>query len=572
MESTNKKRIVMLASIHFTQDLWQRHQQLANEFVNDGYEVTFINNRSTILNISRDYKNLTTNEINNIFLKLIMESPTIKGIVMIDRIDFIKDCTNQIYEVKDQFIKYIVQLFHNDNTSVITYLPEFSDVLANLKDTLKIKVYYDCVDEMSGFYNTKKVVIDENKLLSICDGVIVTSNTLFVRKGIKNPNCILVPNGVNQEQYSIAQDKPEDIKHLKGPVIGYVGAIAHWFDQEMVCDLAKAYPDWNFVLIGTVYINVEKMEGISNIHLLGKREYNLVPQYMQHFDVGIIPFKNNELIVNTNPIKYYEYIAAGIPVVSTIMPELIDKPYVHVASSLEEFKYGIENTISSKRCNKIDIDFLESNTWANRASKIIQFIESGSYEHSRRDTLLNISSTYEKSKAQLPVLYLLLAEIHLELNEEKKAKEYLKIFSEIAQDQSPIIQLKLYLHLNEINEVKRVLKSMDKYTYHDTDLWYNKGEKYLVLYASRKASKFDVALKLADDLIDDNDRSLFIEMGNIYYEVEQYDEAFYFFVEAYADKGEIHSLEGAVNFASLLKQKGENGLAKKVMEPHIMAI
>ncbi|MEI2439430.1 methyltransferase domain-containing protein [Priestia megaterium] len=566
-ENQKKKNIIMLSSVHFLEDLWQRHQQLATEFINKGYQVIFVNNRSTILNINIDFSKMNDTEIKYFFSQIVTESPIVNGILMINRIDFLVDSTGQKFNIKDTFINFIISFFHNSNTNIITYLPEFSNILSNVKKQLDLKIYYDCVDEMTGFYNTKKVVLDENKLLEICDGVIVTSNTLFVRKGIKNKKCILVPNGVNYKEYRIKKEKPIDLQNLRGPIIGYVGAIAHWFDQELICKLAEKHPNWNFVLIGTVYVNVDKLKLYSNIHILGKREYNLVPNYMQYFDVGIIPFKDSELIVNTNPIKYYEYVAASIPVVSTIMPELIGKPYVYVVSSLEEFNIGLENALGPHK-DIVDVDYLKENSWYERSNKIIKFVEDDLFEIDRKSTLLKIINIYEGNKDNLPILYLLLAEIFLELGEDNKSKQYLNIFTQKAPQQSPLTQIRLFLHFKELGEVKRVLMSMNGCSNYDTEIWNSKGDNYLKVYALRKISEYEEALTLADQILEEDDRSFLEEVGNIYYDVEQYDDAFKFYIEAFSNKGKINSLEGAINFANLLKNKGEIELAKKVLEPH----
>jgi len=565
-----KESIIILSSVHLTDDLWQRAQQVASELTQHDYQVIFINNKSITLNIDCDWNKLNYIEIDQLLSRCILNSSQIvNGILMIDRIDFIKDSTGNIFYIKDSFINKVVKFFCTKESKVITYLPEYSSVLSELKRELGINIYYDCVDEMTGFHNTKKVVIDENRLIKICDGIIVTSNALFVRKGLKNTNCIIVPNGVNYNHYANIGEKPLELQNLEGPIIGYVGAIAYWFDQELICKLATMHPDWNFVLIGSIYTNVDKLELYSNIHLLGKKEYQLIARYMQNFDVGIIPFENNELIINTNPIKYYEYIAAGIPVVSTIMPELISKPYVKVTNSLNEFENEIIRYLNSDKNKLVDVDFLKENSWSERVNQILNMFNNNS-EYKRKDTLQEIITTYEDNKEKLPILYLLLAEIYVELNKENIAMEYLKIFSKKSPNHSHLIQAKLYLHFNELEEVKKVLISIDNYSSYDAELWSKIGENHLRLYTLRKTLEFDKALELSDEMLVLSDRSYLEEVGNIYYDVEQYDDALNFYIEAYANCGRILSIESAINFSTILKEKGDIELAKIILDPHML--
>ncbi|NGY89252.1 glycosyltransferase family 1 protein [Bacillus megaterium] len=122
-------------------------------------------------------------------------------------------------------------------------------------------------------------------------GVIVTSKTLYVHKSKKNLNCILVPNAVNPEVFMESYDKPQDIISIKKPIVGYMGAIANWFDQDLTVEVANQNKDKAFLLVGTVYTNVDKLKAVDNIYLLGTKEYNQVPAYVNHFNVGIIPLK-----------------------------------------------------------------------------------------------------------------------------------------------------------------------------------------------------------------------------------------------------------------------------------------
>jgi len=113
----------------------------------------------------------------------------------------------------------------------------------------------------------------------------------------------------------------EEIATLGRPVIGFFGLIAKWVDFDLIRYLAQARPEWSFVLIGKLETDATLLRDLSNVHLIGRREYNLLPAYCKGFDVAMLPFAVNALTVAANPLKLREYLAAGLPVVSTAIPE-----------------------------------------------------------------------------------------------------------------------------------------------------------------------------------------------------------------------------------------------------------
>ena len=124
------------------------------------------------------------------------------------------------------------------------------------------------------------------------------------------------------------------------PTVGYIGAIAEWFDVELVAHAARNRPAWNFVLIGSsAGIDSSRLRRFANIKMLGELPYNALPDYVHSFDICIIPFKLTNLIMHTNPVKVYEYLSAGKPVVATPLPELqlLEGGLVYLGSNKDEF-------------------------------------------------------------------------------------------------------------------------------------------------------------------------------------------------------------------------------------------
>jgi glycosyltransferase involved in cell wall biosynthesis len=116
--------------------------------------------------------------------------------------------------------------------------------------------------------------------------------------------------------------EPADLAAIPAPRAVYVGALEYWFDAELLAKTARSLPDVSFVVIGPGSAEGGDLEHLPNVHLLGARPYDELPAYLQHCDIGIVPFRRDEMVDAIHPIKVYEYLAAGLPVVSTRWPEL----------------------------------------------------------------------------------------------------------------------------------------------------------------------------------------------------------------------------------------------------------
>ena len=189
-------------------------------------------------------------------------------------------------------------------------------------------VVYYCTDEWSHFsyVDGPKIVAMEKELCQRADIVFTTAKTLLERKKEYNPETHLASHGVDYAHFAKALDPqtqiPAEIAGLKGPVIGFIGLIQDWVDTDVIAYMASQKPDWNFVVIGKSMVDLSHLEKLKNVHLLGRKPYADLPPYCKAFHVGIIPFRLNELTRNVNPIKLREYFSAGLPVVSSDIPEV----------------------------------------------------------------------------------------------------------------------------------------------------------------------------------------------------------------------------------------------------------
>lgn len=254
------------------------------------------------------------------------------------------------------------------------------------------QVVYEYIDELSVFQrDLKKLKNDHDMLLETADVVIATARRLLEQVQPARPDAILCPNGVDFDHFHKAAMEnpsipaPNDMLPILAegkPVIGYYGALARWFDYRLVKETAEHCPDWNFVLIGPDFDGSIFTSGVlekENIHWLGVRDYAVLPGYLKCFDVATIPFQVNEITHSTSPLKLFEYMAGGKPVVITPMQESLHTGGVLVADGVEEFIQKIKEGLSLRK----DPGYLEllertalENTWQKRAGLILDHLTS----------------------------------------------------------------------------------------------------------------------------------------------------------------------------------------------------
>ena len=206
---------------------------------------------------------------------------------------------------------------------VVAQLPYWTALAEALRSRFGWPIVYDCMDEHSGFLHNAPAVLDaESRLIATADLVIASSERLFQAVRLRARRALLVRNGCDYEHFSNSVKRTSPRR--AGPIIGYYGAIAEWFDSALVAELARSRPEWRFELIGsTLGGDVRCLEELANVRLLGERPYPELPGLISDWDVYIIPFKRIPLTEATNPVKVYEMLATGKPVVATELPELI---------------------------------------------------------------------------------------------------------------------------------------------------------------------------------------------------------------------------------------------------------
>ena len=206
----------------------------------------------------------------------------------------------------------------------------------------------------------------ENALIDKSDHVFITAENLRKKVECRNKKAYFLPNGTDFLHFNKSKQIPlEYLKSNKKRII-YIGAIGYWFDEELIKYIALNL-DLDIYIIGTVHKDLAKIEGVSNIRILGPKPYEDIPDYLNYADVAIIPFIKNDFTDTINPIKLYEYCSTGIGVVTTNLEEVKNmNPPIYIAKNYDDFLKGIEYYLfNSFDKNKI-IEFGKSNSWDER--------------------------------------------------------------------------------------------------------------------------------------------------------------------------------------------------------------
>lgn len=234
---------------------------------------------------------------------------------------------------------------------------------------------YDCMDELSAFRGAPPALLDwEKTLLSQADLVFTGGQSLYEAKRNRHARVHAFPSSIDWKHFAQARHCPEapaDQAEIPGPKLGFFGVLDERFDAELLGEVAARRPDWHFVLLGPVVkIDPASLPQAANVHYLGMKSYDELPRYVAHWDVALLPFALNESTRFISPTKTPEYLAAGLPVVSTPIRDVVrpygDEGLVHIASTAEEFELSIEQALETRNCPKrlgTADKFLARNSW-----------------------------------------------------------------------------------------------------------------------------------------------------------------------------------------------------------------
>ena len=240
-------------------------------------------------------------------------------------------------------------------------------------------IYY-CVDEYTAFSGVSATSLGEleEELLRRADAVIVSADLLYASKAKINPNTILIRHGVDFAHFSKALDPqteiPEEIRNLPHPIIGFHGLIADWVDVDLMAEVAKHFAHGSLVVVGKSTTDTSVLEELKNVHLLGRKPYQDLPAYCKGFDVALNPFRLNELTLNANPLKVREYLAAGLPVISSPIPEVEVLGLCRIANGPAETIREIELALKDPGPSVERSEAIRGESWEARINEIRAYL------------------------------------------------------------------------------------------------------------------------------------------------------------------------------------------------------
>jgi UDP-galactopyranose mutase len=265
------------------------------------------------------------------------------------------------------------------------YTPMALQFSHHLKPVLTV---YDCMDELSAFKNAPKILGQlEYELFSRANLIFTGGHSLFEQKRKLHYNVHAFPSSIDRHHFQKARAErkaPEDQSQIPSPRFGFYGVIDERLDLSYVEAVAKLRPDWHFIFVGPIAkIDPEQLPKGDNIHYLGQKHYDQLPEYLASWDVAIMPFARNESTEFISPTKTPEYLAGGKPVISTSVRDVV-KPYgenklVHIADTPEAFVEAAEQILSQdaegKHWLKRVDEFLEGNSWDETWNRMCNLIE-----------------------------------------------------------------------------------------------------------------------------------------------------------------------------------------------------
>ncbi|MFH1565368.1 MAG: glycosyltransferase [bacterium] len=294
-------------------------------------------------------------------------------------IDNLKTVTKELAEIKKRL--------GLENLVVWSYNPFISD-LGEIKKMLGAKaVVFDAVDDWSkhAVYKRQKNLLNKNykKIKEEADIIFTVSKELKEQLfgGISKAHW--APNGVDVKHFKkLTERVPNSMKDLKHPIIGYEGVIQDRLDIDLIKYLAKKNPDKSFVFVGWLWRGLDEIinrefASLENVRFTGRKTYDELPDYMHLFDVAIIPHKVNEFTKSMNPLKIYEYLACGKPIVSTNVSGVEEfKDFIKVAENKEEFNQYIGEVLNSdsEELKLARLAEVGGRTWEKRVGAMFNII------------------------------------------------------------------------------------------------------------------------------------------------------------------------------------------------------
>lgn len=371
------KTILILSGIPYYGFTKQRPQHMAEFFAQQGYRILYLGNGE-----KKDF--LSLNQFESLPFENILNEYSTK---LKDEIYILKRIFLDDTKENDSLDHLICRISNNFIAEDLTIFVEHPDWIEHLNSTNPaVKIVYDCIDDWEGFATDLDLGIKnqisqkERKIASIANLVLTSSKRLYAKMSFYNSQVYYLPNGVWTEDYQKKENEiiPKDIKNIKKPIIFFMGGIAGWVDLKLIEFISMERPEYSFVFVGDL-VNC-MLPGNENIYFLGKKDYSELSLYLNDSQVAIIPFKETNLTASVTPLKYYEYMSSGVPVVATMLPDLVHLAGSKIVRDYQEFLSAIDYYIYLDKHNYKKASLLAKATsldfdWKKLLKPLCDYIE-----------------------------------------------------------------------------------------------------------------------------------------------------------------------------------------------------
>jgi glycosyltransferase involved in cell wall biosynthesis len=337
--------IILISSIDWDFN-WQGHQEIAKRLAEGGNRVLYIENmgvrapnlydaRRVAQRFSHWAGSLLDGGVRQVSPNLYVCSP----LIMPPFGGRVRHQANR--RILLPLLRRVIQNLSFDPAVIWTFLP--TDTVASLVRMLRkpeaVVVYYCIADFAELTPHRRDILKSERSIIEMSDVVFAQGPQLAEHCSLDGRRVEVFPFGVNLNVFTKNKGRPKDasgngsaaakrdtasdlMSALPRPVIGYVGGVHKFFDVEMLAAMARARPEWSWVLVGPLQTSLQELKRIPNVHLFGQKAHEELPGYIRGFDVGIVPYVSNSYTATVVPTKINEYLAMGKPVVSTNLPEV----------------------------------------------------------------------------------------------------------------------------------------------------------------------------------------------------------------------------------------------------------
>jgi glycosyltransferase involved in cell wall biosynthesis len=384
-----KNRTIVCVSTIDWDFLWQQHQAITSIFARHGNRVLFVENTGVrppgLRDLPRLWRRLRKwtdgagrfqQVIENVFVfsPLALPLPYSPTAQKLNRALVCR----QIRRWLDH---------HGDCAPILfSFLPtQFTlDLMATIEPS--VSVYYCTTNFSESSAPARQIVRTEPTVIARCDLVFASASELLEMCRPHNPNVHLFPIGVSLEKFDAAWNgngrAPADVASLKPPIAGYVGGLHRFVDQSLIQQLSARLRDVNFVLVGPEQTPLDGLKNLPNVHLLGVKPHEEIPDYIRHFDVCLIPYVLDAFTSSVSPAKLNEYLALGKPVVSSDLPEVRQFNQEHgevvvTAAGVEDFIARVADALrddsSQHRAQRREV--AQRNAWWHKVEAMSQLIE-----------------------------------------------------------------------------------------------------------------------------------------------------------------------------------------------------